>query len=193
MRLGKVDWLLAYAVSAPVVVLFAFIPGNILSPLLRELPVGWYVLGLALVACATVAVALVIARVRTPRVDVDVVGKRLRAGRATVSWSDIDAAELISLESKRKRTLILVLHSGTSLKAPVLLRRANGQALDERTQNITAQIVRESTIAMPSSKDDPTGRFARFNFPTNITKDEALDLVIDPPEFGQPIPIPAQR
>jgi hypothetical protein len=46
---------------------------------------------------------------------------------------------------------------------------------------------------MPISKDDPTGRFARFNFPTSVTKDEALDLVLHPPAFGEPIPIPAAR
>jgi hypothetical protein len=51
-------------------------------------------------------------------------------------------------------------------------------------------MLRQSAIEMPASPDDPKGRFARFNFPTNITKDEALELVAHPPATADRLPIP---
>jgi hypothetical protein len=57
---------------------------------------------------------------------------------------------------------------------------------------VAAQVLdmlRQANIEMPVSPDDPKGRFARFNFPTNITKDEALEVMAHPPQPTDPLPI----
>lgn len=37
-----------------------------------------------------------------------------------------------------------------------------------------------SSVAMPSSSDDPTGRFARVNFSQHLTREQAIELASHP-------------
>jgi hypothetical protein len=138
-------------------------------------------------------IAVVIARLRTPQVFVNTAARLISTRRASVLWSELDQADLVVTESARRRTVILLLRSGKAFRVPLVLRRSNERPLDERTRELAAQVIRASSIAMPVSKDDPTGSFARFNFPTSITKEEALAVVESPPAFGDPLPIPPQR
>ena len=193
-RLGDVDWKLAVAVTAPTTFLMiSIVPLNLTGPLTRDLPLVVRIVVLVAAIIVVNVLALAVARLRTPQVFVHTGDRLLRTRRATVRWDELDLADLLATETKRRRTLILLLRSGTSFRAPVVLRRSSERPIDERAQGFAAAIIRGSSIAMPVSRDDPSGRFARFNFPTSISKDEALQLVLDPPAFGEPIPIPPAR
>ena len=42
---------------------------------------------------------------------------------------------------------------------------------------------------MPQTPNDPTGRFARYNFPGSLGREDALDVVLDPPTIDDPSPV----
>jgi hypothetical protein len=52
-----------------------------------------------------------------------------------------------------------------------------------------AEIVRRSNIAVPQTPNDPTGRFARYNFPASLNRDDALEVVLNPPTMDDPAPV----
>lgn len=193
-RLGVIDWKLAIAVSAPITVVMAVVlPIQLTGSFTRDLPIPLRVLATLVVSVVLATVVVAIMRLRTPQVYVDVSQRLIRTRRETIRWDELDRAELLVAETKHTRALILLLRSGKSFRVPIVVRRAKEKPVLERTRTLAGEVIRGSSIAMPVSKDDPTGRFARFNFPTNVTKEEALELVENPPSFGEPIPIPAQR
>jgi hypothetical protein len=46
---------------------------------------------------------------------------------------------------------------------------------------------------LPETPDDPTGKFTWFNFPGSITREQAIDVVLHPPAFDDPLPIPSSH
>ncbi|MCJ1672227.1 MULTISPECIES: hypothetical protein [unclassified Rathayibacter] len=49
------------------------------------------------------------------------------------------------------------------------------------------ELLRGSSIETPTSRDDPTGRFAAVNFPAHLTRDQAIALAERPltaPDVG---------
>jgi hypothetical protein len=83
-----------------------------------------------------------------------------------------------------------VLRAENKLRTPILLRDTKQRTLEPEIAALVLQLVRQSNITMPVSPDDPKGRCVRFNFPNNITKDEAEQLVEHPPTSADPLPIP---
>lgn len=131
-------------------------------------------------------------RLRTPDVWVNAAEHRLRSGRRTVEWRDLQSAELIvAAQSLRgKRTLILVLRDSAGVRVPLLLRRRERLGLTAAGARLAWQVVYASSIAMPRAKEDPTGKFSRWNFPTHVSKADALDLIARPPAPGDALPTP---
>jgi hypothetical protein len=126
---------------------------------------------------------------RYPRPFVDVERSLLRAGRRTVTFSQITTAQLMTgSRNVHDLSLLLVLASDTGLRAPVLVRERAGHTLDPADRASVLQVLGESSIAFPASVTDPTGRFARTNFPRNVDKQTAIALVTDPPHFGNTLP-----
>ncbi len=164
-RLGVTDWKLALAVATPVTVaLTVWISIQVASIFSRSLPLWVRIVGIIIAAVIGVGLTILIARWRTPQAHVNTARRLIRTRTDTIEWSELDLAELMSAETKTKRTLVLVLRSGKTFRAPILLRTARGRTIDETTQRLAAEVISGSSIAMPVSKDDPTGRFARFNF-----------------------------
>lgn len=125
-----------------------------------------------------------------PRAYLNPATGSVRAGRRRARYADITSARLLVSASKRRRALNLLLRSERGLRAVVLLRDAHNGTLDHTTAALVCDMIRASNIAMPTSPDDPKGRFAKYNFPDNVKRDEALELVQHPPTFGEPLPIP---
>jgi hypothetical protein len=191
VRLGVIDWKLAAAAGGSTPLLVSImLPMNMAGPLLRDLP-GWaWIIGLFAVGGLAVVIGFAVARLRVPQTFVNLGDGLIRARGKTAPFSDITTAELVAGVSKTRRSLVLVLKTTTGIRAPVLVRGWNEKALSPELAALAGEVIRRSNIAMPVSKDDPKGRFARFNFPLNVSKDEAAALVADPPRFGDPIPIP---
>ena len=126
---------------------------------------------------------------RHPRAFVNLEGSLLRAGRRTVAFSQITMAHLVTgSRNFHDLSLLLVLASDSGLRATVLLRERAGHALCHADRANVLRILDESSIAFPASATDPSGRFARTNFPRNVDKQTAIALVTDPPLFGEALP-----
>jgi hypothetical protein len=68
-----------------------------------------------------------------------------------------------------------------------------GEPLDQPTAHLVAEVLKRTSSVMPTSEYDPSGRFAKYNFPSNVTREEAIDLVLHPPAFEEELPIPSVR
>lgn len=145
------------------------------------------ILGVPTIALAAIPV---IGRLRHPQVAVNLADGRIRAGRRTVAFEDLSTAHILVASTPKKRTISLLLEDGAGLRAAVNLRDQDEQPLSDSESRVLLEIVERSDIRMPVAREDPQGRFGRFNFPTNLTKADAIALVTNPPRFADPLPIP---
>jgi hypothetical protein len=158
-----------------------------------DAPLIWWIPIMIGTAIFILALIVVVARVSYPRAYLNPATSMLRAGRAQFRYAEFVEARLIPSTSEKRRALLLLLLTQNKLRATVLVRDARQRTLDPEVAALVQDLLRQSNIHMPVSPDDPSGRFARFNFPRNVTKDEALDLVAHPPTPADPIPIPPAR
>ena len=122
----------------------------------------------------------------------------VRRGRRTVAMSDIRWARLLVLETQKSRSITLQFGTGTlhvgaeALRqgiASYMVRASGGQTPSVERARIVAEVLRRSSIELPETPDDPTGKFTWFNFPGSITREQAIDVVVNPPAFGDPVPV----
>ena len=142
---------------------------------------------------AVVAVVVLVQSRRVPRPFANFDRDELRLGRHTVPMSDLVWAQLYVWERKRSRTVTLMFGTAARRQVGLTLVRSGGPALDQQTGRLVAEVLRRSTIAMPVDPYDPKGRFAKTTFPTHLTKEEAIEVVLAPPLFGTDLPIPFAR
>jgi hypothetical protein len=190
-RLTRVDWQLSFFLSVPLLVgLVILAPWRVADAFVDE-PLAELVLTTLLVVL-TVGGTMIVLRRRHPDVWVDVSGRRVKVGRRLAHWDTFTTAELGVFEvwPGAPRTLILTLRTPDGLRAPLVVRRRGRLGLSPWARDAAVALVESSEVAMPRAKEDPTGRFARFNFPSNLTKEDALALIERPPQDGEPLPIP---
>lgn len=189
--LGRPSWWMPVMLASPllIVVLTVNVTDFALS-FLRSLPHVWLILIMVVTNVAVYALTLAAIWLFYPRAYLNPATGSVRAGRRTARYADITSARLLVSASKRRRALHLVLRAEGRLSASVLVRDAHSGTLDQTKAALVREMIRASNIAMPASPDDPKGRFAKYNFPDNVTRDEALELVEHPPAFGDPLPIP---
>ncbi|RFA19268.1 hypothetical protein [Subtercola boreus] len=191
VTLSGMGWLTPFVVVSPILLTLAVTNGvHITAILARRFALPWViVLSLGAGAVAFGLVVLVL-RLLVPPVRVNPGAGLLRAGRRTFSYEDVTAAQLVVGTSKTRRNLNLVLRSSRGRRAAILVRDGKGRTLTAEESRLVVDLIGRSNIAMPTSPDDPTGAFARYNFPGNVTKADALALVEHPPTFSDPLPIP---
>ncbi|MFG6444496.1 hypothetical protein ACFXQA_04405 [Microbacterium sp. P07] len=142
----------------------------------------------AIAAGGVLALITVIRNARYPQPYVNLETDTLRAGnRRTLALNSIHHAVVPTDPSLTNGTLILRLIA-VDARVEIILRNRNGPRLDRSSTQVLAEALRRTAIAMPSSADDPTGRFARFNFPGHIDRNDAIALVENPPAPGAPLP-----
>ena len=149
--------------------------------------------GLVALAVA-VAVIVLFQRWRAPRPFANFDTGEVRFGRRrTVPMSDIVWAQLIVPSTDKARSVSLVFGTEKKDLAAFRLIDQRGRVLDQSTVHLVAEVLKRTSIVMPTSEYDPSGRFAKYNFPTNVTREEAVDLVLRPPSFEEALPIPPVR
>ncbi|WP_157480225.1 hypothetical protein [Leifsonia sp. Root227] len=190
-RLGRVPWWPMLAFASPVLPTFVFLDWLVTALLLPD-DGSLLVRSLMAIAIAAAVVALIVISIRlwAPVTWVDIAGGRIRSGRHVAAFHDIVECRLLVSASLGRRTLSLMLGDGHGMRAGVLLRDARDRPLTAKDASALGAAVLGSNIAMPVSREDPKGRFARYNFPDHVTKEEAAQLVAAPPSFGDPLPIP---
>ena len=133
---------------------------------------------------------LLIAYIRFRQPDVNFDTDQIRSGGRVGDIADITQAHVILMQNKRTLTLSMRFGVPKGPQVLVAVRRKWGE-LDKASGQRVAEVLRRSNVAMPISKDDPTGRFARFNFPTNVSKEDAIQTVLHPPKRGDAMPVPS--
>jgi hypothetical protein len=123
-----------------------------------------------------------------PRVDLE--NRQIVLGRKAVAFDQIDTAQLEVSTGFAAREIWL--RFGVQNGPQVLVQLCVGGELAQTPwqRQIVLEIVNQSEIRMPTSSYDPTGSHARWNFPTNLTKAQAIGVVTNPPRPGDPLPTP---
>lgn len=193
VRLGRTPWWAPIVFFPPVLPVLIVVDVAVASGISRpSLPFAAR-LGIGCgVAVVVVGVTLVVSRLLTRPAMANLAEGRLRSGRATAAFSDIVEAQLRVGTTRTRRSIALVLKSGHGFRATVMLRAPGGRLRTEREAAVLREVVERSSIRMPSSPDDPRGAFARYNFPDNVTKEQALALIERPPDVGEPLPTPSR-
>lgn len=149
---------------------------------------SWYVAASIAVGVLLGAGVLVVVAMTTPQPVIDVAGGRLRVGRRTIPFENISWATLDAADTKRRRSLWLRFGDAGGLRTGMVLRTARGPAAEDSRARL-AVVLERSSVRLPISKDDPEGKFARYNFPGSLTKQQAIDVVRNPPALGETLPI----
>jgi hypothetical protein len=146
---------------------------------------------LLLILVAILALVTFVHNRRWPQPAVNLDTSELRAGTKVVPLAHIDSASLGVTPLKRTRVVILRITAGKEARAEFVLRDRKDRTPGTTTTRVLAEALRRTTIIMPVSKDDPTGRFAHYNFPGHITREEAVALALSPPTMNEPLPTPS--
>ena len=143
---------------------------------------------LAWVVAGWAVVALVLHRAYRPAA-VDLRRGLLRAGRRTVPLTTVTWAKVVVRdESSRSPAALLTFGAEGGPRVAVLVRDADGTVLPDDQRAVVASALSRTSITVPRSSADPTGRFARYNFPGRVTKEDAIALVERPTERDDLLP-----
>lgn len=112
----------------------------------------------------------------------------VRLRNRVVPMMDLDWAKLQLIPSRRITGLVLRFGS-RNFRAAFRLRSTRGVRIDSEIAERIAEIVRRSSIDLPVDSYDPKGEFARYNFPDSITRQDAITLILDPPDSDALLPV----
>lgn len=168
-------WILSFQASE---LLFAELPYP------ADLAIGFGVGAFAVVVVCTIHALLQ----RTPFVDLAT--QRLRVGRKVFGFAEITRATVLQTGMDPKE-MAVSLRFGRTEGTQIQIDLCEGTkiVLDSAARDRVLLVLDGSNIDMPTSQYDPTGKFARYNFPDNVTKDAAIDLVKNPPGPDDPLPV----
>ncbi|KFF58901.1 hypothetical protein JF66_15025 [Cryobacterium sp. MLB-32] len=193
MRLDRTGWWSSFVTVPGYLVLVIFLPFNVGSMVARAMDLSqWWGLLIALAAVVPLFLALyLVHRLRYPQPWVNFDTGELRVGRRVVPLSEVTWARLDALDRRRTHNRMLTLRFGAEAgpRASVRLRAWNGRTPSREVTEVLAGLVRRSGIAVPETPNDPTGRFARYNFPGSLGREDALEVVLSPPTIDQPAPV----
>jgi len=150
------------------------------------------VAGALLVALvAILALVTFVRNRRWPQPAVNLDTSELRAGTNVLPLAHVDSASVGVTPLKKARVVILRITAGKEARVEFVLRDRRDQTPGPTTALVLAEALRRTSIMMPVSKDDPTGRFAHYIFPGHITREEAVALALAPPARNEPLPAPS--
>jgi len=114
----------------------------------------------------------------------------IRSGKKSIALVDIDRARImVNDQQLQLGDLDLRFGRPGQLEFAILLRDEHGVVAPEATRRALAAALAATSIDIPRDKYDPSGKFARSGAPYNITRDEAIALVLDPPPADGSLPI----
>jgi len=119
----------------------------------------------------------------------------LRAGLRTVPINKISWA-LVDSTWKNSRALTLQVGTGTLLDesdfarrtlAMYVVRTIRGETPPVDRARLMAELLRRSSIELPKTPEDPLGD-SLVDFTGTVTREQAIDIVLNPPALGHPRP-----
>ena len=192
VALAPVDWISRLGLSL-VAVLPAFFIAELVfravTVFADDVPIGTRVLfGIGSAVAAFGSVVLIHALAHpTPVADFD--AGRLLVGNASIAFLEIDDARVVPVAGRSapvsRRDHGSVLRFGRAktpstraVLADVPLAIAGRSPGGDLRRAALLVVLERSGIRMPSNPYDPTGRFAKYNFPENLDKDGAISFVL---------------
>ncbi|WP_105034074.1 hypothetical protein [Cryobacterium aureum] len=193
LRLDRAGWWGTFAVTPLNGIMLGIVPINAGTTTARSLDISiWWGFLMALGAVVPVFLLLyLVQRLRYPQPWVNFDTSELRAGHRVVPLADIIWARLDMFDRQRAHTRMLTLRFGAEggPRASVRLRGRTAQTLPAAVTDVVAEIIRRSSIAVPQTPNDPSGRFARYNYPGALGRADALEVVLNPPTIDDPAPV----
>jgi len=142
----------------------------------------------ALIAAVYVAIGIVYLALTDPVLwvnrSLDVIRVRGRCHR----FADITRATVMLDASTHKPTLVLILGTERLVSVKVTLRSEENVALSDDQRAALLRVIAESTISLPTTPNDPHGKFTHVNFPGRLAKADAIALVELNPRTDEQIP-----
>ncbi|MDJ0378268.1 hypothetical protein [Cryobacterium sp. PH31-L1] len=193
LRLDRAGWWGTFAVTPLNGIMLGIVPINLGTTTARSFDISiWWGFLMALGAIVPVFLVLyLVQRLRYPQPWVNFDRNELRAGRRVVPLTDIVWARLDMFDRQRAHTRMLALRFGAEggPRASVRLRGRTGQTLPAEVTAVVAEIIRRSLVAVPQTPNDPSGRFARYNYPGSLGRANALEVVLNPPTIDDRAPV----
>jgi hypothetical protein len=148
---------------------------------------GFFILLVLAVPLSGIILVLYLAFKRPPQVNFEQSAMRVR--HKTVALADVDSASLVVFDKRGRRLMALRFGRMKGPQALVYLLGADGPVLSAHDQAILVRLLEQTNITMPASPDDPSGRFARYNFPGHLDREAAIEVVKNPPDIGEELPV----
>jgi hypothetical protein len=151
------------------------------------------------VACGIVVAAALVALHlwrRSPPIEIDTETGTLRIGRSVATADRVTQALFVGLPGADGTDWYLAFGASVAPIAAVLVRSSSRPEITLDERRIVAELLRRSSVAIPESKPDPydpKGRFAGLDHRNNLTRDEAIEYVLQTPASGEPVRTPPKR
>ncbi|PPG54217.1 hypothetical protein C5C41_05075 [Rathayibacter sp. AY1E9] len=120
---------------------------------------------------------LVVHAIRQPAPYADLSAEKVRVRSRVTPFASFTTARRI--ETGRSKQVVLEV-SAPGQKVLLELRDRLGRVTTDPTQDAIVTFLQGSSVSIPSSSDDPTGRFAHVNFPQHLTREQAIELASHP-------------
>jgi hypothetical protein len=191
VRIGERRWWSTWVGATTAFAFLAAIQGVNFFFRIAEATFRWD-LALLIAVGVTVGIVAVITLIRNalaPQPWVDLDSGQLRAGtRRPIPLTQVDRAVLTTAPVGNGGRVLVLRLTAKEARVEFILRDRQDATLDPTSTAVLAEALRRTSVAMPTSIHDPTGRFARYNFPGHIGRDDAVALVEHPPAAGDPLP-----
>ncbi|BDZ47694.1 hypothetical protein [Naasia aerilata] len=192
VRVGRYRWYTGWvALSYFATILICTYAAQLTLFLGRHLPLPVAVVTCVLLLGAVFGGTTLVQNLRYPQPWVNFDTGEFRSGRRTVPIAALTDATLTAVAPVRKKERAITLRFGAKggPRAVFVLRDSRNRTIKKDTAVLLAELLRRSSIRMPESPHDPTGRFARYNFPGHLGKEDAVATVLDPPAWDDPLPV----
>ena len=120
---------------------------------------------------------------------VNVEASAMRLGQDEHSFSTFNYARLNSWGNPAARSLTFKFGIAEEVDLEVPLTKGHKVVIAPATAKAIVRLLEASSVVIPTDAFDPEGKFARSGSPTNVTLDEAIALITNPPMPGDPLPI----
>jgi hypothetical protein len=130
---------------------------------------------------------------RPPSVNLD--SGQLRVGRKTIAFDEIVSAHHFTVQGRKHRESYLYFGARLAPMAIVCVRSTRALDISDSDRLLVAEMLRRSSVRLPDhpvDPYDPKGKFAWMDYPSNLTRDEAIEYVLHTPESGEPVRTPAR-
>ena len=113
----------------------------------------------------------------------------VRLGEHEYSFSEFNYARLNSWGKPASRSLTFKFGIEDEVDFEVALTKGHKVVIAPATADAVLRLLEASSVVIPTDEFDPESKFARSGSPTNVTRDEALALITNPPMPGDKLPI----